>query len=157
MLSVIDRTWYSRPLGVPEHTSAGGVIARLEAGRAYVALVREGDFSDYILPKGHVEAGENMEEAARREIGEESGLTDLVLIEELGTRERLDFLKRAWKKTNYFLFITRQKEGAPTDPKHAYQLEWFSLEALPSLFWPEQRELIETKRERIRRALAQES
>lgn len=154
---MIDKTWYTRPPATPEHISAGGVIARRQDGRVYVALVREGEFSDYILPKGHVEAGENLEEAARREIGEESGLTDLLLVGELGVRERLDFLKRAWKKTHYYLFTTRQIAGTPTDSEHDYRLEWFPLDALPSMFWPEQKELIEANREQIRRALAQES
>lgn len=153
---MIDETWYIRPSATPEHISAGGVIARRQADRVYVALVREGEFSDYILPKGHVEAGENLEEAARREIGEESGLTDLVLIGELGVRERLDFRKRAWKKTHYYLFTTRQTEGTPTDREHNYHLEWFPLDALPPMFWPEQKELIETNRVQIKRALAQE-
>jgi len=153
---VIDESWYTRPPATPEHTSAGGVIVRRQGSRVYVALVREGEFSDYILPKGHVEAGENLEEAARREIGEESGLTDLVLVGELGVRERLDFLKRAWKKTHYYLFTTGQTEGTPTDRAHDYRLEWFPLDALPPMFWPEQKELIETNRAQIQRALAQE-
>jgi ADP-ribose pyrophosphatase YjhB (NUDIX family) len=157
MTFAIDETWYVRPPHVAEHLAAGGVIARLEGDRVYVALVREGAFTDYILPKGHVEEGETPEETARREIAEESGLTDLVLLGELGVRERLDFAKKGWKKTHYFLFTTRQKEGIPTDRARAYRLEWFPLDALPSMFWPEQRALVEENRERIRRALAQGS
>lgn len=154
---MIDETWYARPPDISEHLAAGGVIARREGERVYVALVREGAYADYILPKGHVEEGENLEETARREIAEESGLTDLVLLGELGVRERLDFAKKGWKKTHYFLFTTHQKEGVPTDRERAYRLEWFPLDALPSMFWPEQRALIEENREMIRRILAQRS
>ena len=118
--------------------------------------MREGEFADYVLPKGDVVAGEAWEEAARREIGEESGLTDLVLLGELGVRERLDYLKRAWKKTHYYLFSTRQITGTPTDLEHDYRLEWFPLDALPAMFWPEQKELIVAHRALIERTLAQE-
>jgi ADP-ribose pyrophosphatase YjhB (NUDIX family) len=154
---MIDESWYRRPAGIAEHVSAGGVIARVEKGRVWLALLREGELPDYILPKGHVEAGEDLETAARREIGEESGLTDLRLVGELGMRERLDFAKRAWKKTHYFLFVTHQVDGTPTDTLHDYRLEWFPLDALPSLFWPEQRALIEANREKIRRLATQAS
>ncbi|MHB0874653.1 MAG: NUDIX domain-containing protein, partial [Anaerolineae bacterium] len=89
--TVIDDSWYSRPAGVPQRTSAGGVIARVEAGTVLVGLVREGDFPDYILPKGRLEPGEEVEAAAVREIAEEAGITDLRLLRPLGVRERLSF------------------------------------------------------------------
>ncbi|HBB35684.1 MAG TPA: ADP-ribose pyrophosphatase [Cyanobacteria bacterium UBA9273] len=146
---MIDQTWYKRIPGVPDHTSAGGVVARLENEQIYIALLQENRNSEYVLPKGHVEAGETIEEAARREIEEEAGLSHLQLIAPLGVRERLAFSKRSWKITHYFLFITDQVEGSPTDPDNDYQLEWFPLAQLPSFFWPEQREIIETNRDRI--------
>jgi 8-oxo-dGTP pyrophosphatase MutT (NUDIX family) len=152
---MIDESWYARPAGVPEHDAAGGVIVRQEKGKLYVALVCEGEYEEYILPKGHVEAGETPEGAARREIMEESGLTDLTLIGRLGIRARLDYSRTSWKKTHYFLFLTSQTVGHPTDRYHDYVLEWHPLDDLPKLFWPEQRELIEVNRARIQRAAAQ--
>ncbi len=146
---MIDQTWYERIPGVPEQISAGGIVARLENDQIYVALVQENKRSEYVLPKGHVDPGETIEEAAKREIAEEAGLSNLQLIAPLGMQERLDFRKRSWKKIHYFLFITDQVEGIPTDPYIHYQLDWFPLNQLPSLFWPEQKELIETNRDRI--------
>ena len=43
-------------------------------GRILVALTREGDMAHYLLPKGGVEKGESLLEAARREIQEEAGI-----------------------------------------------------------------------------------
>ncbi len=145
----IDHTWYQRPPHVTEHVSAGGVVARLENNRSQIALIGERGLSGYVLPKGHVEPGESIEQAAMREIAEEAGLSDLTLIAPLGIKERLDFNKRSWKKTHYFLFLTNQSSGKPTDPNHDYEIKWFPLEAVPELFWPEQKQLVEENRERI--------
>ena len=146
---MIDESWYKRPPGVSDRTSAGGIVARIEDGRIYVALVGELGLTERVLPKGGVEPGESLEEAACREIEEEAGLSSLELIEELGVRERLSYDKICWITTYYFLFVTEQVEGTPTDVEHHYELAWHPIGALPALFWPEQRELIETNRDEI--------
>jgi ADP-ribose pyrophosphatase YjhB (NUDIX family) len=150
----IDRSWYARPAGVAEHVSCGGVIVRRDGTTVLVALISEPGLSGYVLPKGHLEPGENLEQAARREIAEEAGITDLVLKTKLGVQERLDFHKRAWKITHYFLFTTSQSVCAPTDPQHHYAVGWFALDTLPPMFWPEQRDLIEKNAQKIAQACA---
>jgi ADP-ribose pyrophosphatase YjhB (NUDIX family) len=151
----IDGSWYVRPAKIGLRTSAGGVIVRIENGKAYIALVNEKPFEIYVLPKGGVEKGENLEEAARREIEEEAGLGNLQFVEYLGTRERLDYARRRWATTHYYLFTTKQKEGKPTDPTHAYTCEWFSIDELPEMLWPEQRALVERCREKIEKLIAE--
>lgn len=146
---MIDHSWYKRPPHISESVSAGGVVVRLESSQIYVALVQAREKQEYFLPKGHVEPEESIQDAACREIEEEAGLKDLKLIENLGVRERLSFKKREWKKIHYFLFLTEQVEGKPTDPHVRYVLGWFPLEKLPPLFWPEQQELIEINRNLI--------
>ncbi len=140
---MIDETWYRRPQGVPVSLAAGGVVVRRGGDGWLVALVREAGTSRYILPKGRLDAGETAEEAARREIQEEAGLDGLQLLDDLGERERLNFKRNAWKVTRYFLFLAPHPCGRPTDRRHAYRCEWFSLEALPVMLWPEQRSLVE--------------
>jgi ADP-ribose pyrophosphatase YjhB (NUDIX family) len=146
----IDSSWYTRPLKIPSSTSAGGVIVRIENGKPLVALVKEEPYGVYILPKGRLEKGEDLEKAARREIEEEAGLSKLSQVQYLGARARLSFDKRKWITIHYFLFLTRQKKGKPTDQEHVYACEWFPLEALPEMLWPDQRELLESCREKIR-------
>ena len=143
----IDDSWYRRPPGMPAHISAGGVVARVERGRVHIALVREGTRFQYVLPKGHVESGEMVEQAARREIAEETGLADLELLGTLGVRERLDFDRTSWKTTHYFLFVTTQRQGSSAHSGH--EMTWFPIDALPPMFWPEQRDLLESNREKI--------
>jgi ADP-ribose pyrophosphatase YjhB (NUDIX family) len=140
---MIDENWYRRPEGIGEHVSAGGIVVRIANGRPLLAFVHEAGQESFVLPKGHVDTGEDPEAAARREIAEEAGLTDLQLVADLGVCERLNFARTSWKKTRYYLFLTNQASGMPRDPKHTRSVEWFPLAALPSLYWPEQAELIQ--------------
>ena len=145
----IDESWYRRPAKIRLRTSAGGVVVRIKDRKTYIALVKEQPFGIYVLPKGGVEQGEDLLTAAQREIEEEAGLSDLQLIEYLGTRERLTYDKRKWVTTHYYLFKTDQTEGKPTDPEHAYTCEWFPIDELPEMLWPEQQALLESCGEKI--------
>lgn len=144
----VDQSWFSRPPGTKLRTSAGGIIVRLHDGKAFVALVRgEGDGEGYVLPKGGVDYGETLEEAARREIEEEAGISQVDLVKSLGKKSRLSFDRRRWITTHYYLYTTRQIITQPTDPHIKYVTEWFCInEPIPALFWPEQQELLESAR-----------
>ena len=145
----IDQSWYHKPPGIVDRLASGGVVARREGDRVLIALVREGDWEDYVLPKGGVEEGEDLITAAQREILEEAGLSQLHLIQKLGTLERLTFTKNRWQIIHIFLFHTNQIEGIPTDTKHHDGVWWFPIDDLPAFFWPEQRELVEQNRDLI--------
>ena len=52
--------------------SAGAIILRNVEGQLKIALAqRQGDPKAWVLPKGHVEVGESLEQAALREVHEE--------------------------------------------------------------------------------------
>lgn len=146
---IIDDSWYHRPPNVPEEVSAGGIVARLESSQVLVALVQEERDPRYVLPKGGIDPGETIEQAARREIAEEAGLSELILLADLGKKERLTYAKKAWKKTYYFLFATNQIDGKPTDRFQQYELLWAPIDRLPNLIWPEQKALIDLNRDLI--------
>ena len=146
----IDNSYFIKPLDIPERPSAGGVIIRRDQEKLLIALVTEPHYPDYLLPKGGVEKGENLQTAAKREIQEEAGLTRLKLITYLGKTEHLSLHKKNWGITHFFLFITDQIEGKPTDKNaHNYSTKWFPLDKLPHMFWPDQKQLIEENREKI--------
>jgi 8-oxo-dGTP pyrophosphatase MutT (NUDIX family) len=150
----IDESWYTRPAsGVRDRLAAGGIIVRKdEAGTLWIALTTGEDLkgSAYILPKGGVDSGEEIETAARREIEEEAGFSQLKLVEKLGIRERLSFDKTRWTTTHYFLYKTDETKPQPTEIARGYVTHWFDFsQPLPELFWPEQAALIETFRARI--------
>jgi len=96
--------------------SAGGVVVR----KNLVLVVSQHGIS-WSLPKGHVEKGESPVDAAKREIYEESGITDLDFIRELGeySRHKLSESggedKSELKTIKFFLFRTVQEKLAPMD------------------------------------------
>lgn len=146
---MIDDTWFQRPEGVRESVAAGGIVARREGADILIALAQERILDDYVLPKGHVDPGETIEQAAAREIEEEVGISDLLLVGSLGTKERLSYDKTEWKISHYFLYTTDQIEATPTDRDQHDAMAWFPLKDLPKVFWPEQRELLMENRDRI--------
>jgi 8-oxo-dGTP pyrophosphatase MutT (NUDIX family) len=139
----VDQRWYTRPPGCGDRITAGGVVFRLDANeRVLVALTREHEVPHYVLPKGGVEITDaDLEAAARREVLEEVGLSELETVCYLGERGRLCLHRRNWQIQHYYLFTTTQESGTPTDP-NPLGLFWFPVLELPQLFWPEQRELI---------------
>jgi 8-oxo-dGTP pyrophosphatase MutT (NUDIX family) len=147
--STIDQSWYKRPQGIRSRISSGGIVVRFTDGGPLIALTREGDWPLYVLPKGGVEVGETYEEAARREIEEEAGLSELKLIGYLGRRDRLSFTRTRWMSIHYYLFTTTQETGIPTDSAHHFGVWWFPPNALPAMLWPEQVSLIQEQAETI--------
>jgi 8-oxo-dGTP diphosphatase len=59
----------------PEILAAGGVVwRRADDGRKEVAVIYRPKYDDWTLPKGKLDPGETFEQAALREVHEETGL-----------------------------------------------------------------------------------
>lgn len=144
--------YYEKPSNPRLRTGAGGVVARQEAGAVCVALIRDRGTREYVLPKGGVEKSETLEQAAAREIAEEAGLTRLTLLAPLGVASRLTGKQTTWQTTHYFLFLTDQIKGKPTD-RRDWELDWFDLARLPELYWREQRAILVDNLAKIRKAV----
>ena len=153
---LVDDSWYQRPERVRTRYSAGGIVVRREGDEILVALTREGALRLFVLPKGGIERGEDALTAARREIAEEAGLTDIHLLADLGTRERCGWKKNIWIITHFYLFSTTQIKGVPTDYKRHFGVWWYPIQALPEMLWPDQRRLIESNHELIERLMSHE-
>jgi 8-oxo-dGTP pyrophosphatase MutT (NUDIX family) len=61
-----------------DETSAGGVVFRKEGAEPLYLLIRD-SYQNWGFPKGHLEAGEQPDAAALREVSEETGLARLEL------------------------------------------------------------------------------
>jgi len=152
----IDKSWYVKPDGdFPERLAAGGVVIRKDKNELLIGLIRDKKFSKYMLPKGAVNKNESSEEAAAREVSEETGISNLKLIFHLGKKERLSSEKDRWAIINYYLFITNQVCGTQKleEGEKDIIFGWFDIDKLPDLFWPEQKELIEENLEKIKKAI----
>ncbi len=145
----IDHTWYCKPCGIRERLTAGGVVVRRTPAGLMVALSRERGIDGWVLPKGGVEPGEDLDAAALREIEEEAGLTALTKRGDLEVLERLESERRFWSVIHYGLYETGQVRGIIRDLKNHPGMDWFPLEALPDMFWPDERALIERHRDAI--------
>jgi len=101
--------------------SAGGVVVNKMTGD--VLIVKQPN-NVWSLPKGHIESDEDSVVAAKREIFEESGVTEPEFIKELGEYERFKIGKDSkndeseLKNIKMYLFTTNQKDLQPIDKKH---------------------------------------
>jgi 8-oxo-dGTP pyrophosphatase MutT (NUDIX family) len=111
-------------------TSAGGVVFRVfESGPRFLLILDS--HGNWGFPKGHVDAGESPEAAARREIGEETGVADVVLRSPLGT---IDWFFRfrgrlVHKYCHYFLFESPTGSPTPHGAEGIVACEWHDAEA----------------------------
>src|SRR3954466_1506534 len=131
-----------------EETSAGGlVIDSNDAREARAALIGRTDRRGRLLwslPKGHVEPGETTQDAAVREVAEETGITGRVLAE-LGT---IDFWfvadgRRIHKTVHHFLLMATNGELSADDVE-VEEVAWVPLGELPGrLAYADERRLIE--------------
>ena len=140
---------------VPTRVSAGGVVLRKDGDRWMIAMEQQEKYMDgaWFLPKGHVEEGEDFEAAARREIEEEVGISELKLIEYLGKKERMSTLRSEFKIIHYFLFETVQVEMhlIPSDKVH--RGKWFDLfDEEVKTPYEEQNKIIELVRNKVKQA-----
>jgi 8-oxo-dGTP pyrophosphatase MutT (NUDIX family) len=110
--------------------SAGGIVLNAK----HQVLVVQQNKNSWSLPKGHVDPGESALEAARREIREEAGITDLDLLRDLGAYSRakigqggLNDLSEM-KVMRMFLFKTDSAKLKLCDPAIS-AARWLSPEA----------------------------
>jgi len=131
-----------------EETSAGGlVLDQRDLTGARAALIGRTDRRGRLLwsmPKGHVEPGETAEDAAVREVMEETGITGEILAP-LGT---IDFWfvadgRRIHKTVHHFLLVCTGGELSDEDVE-VEQVEWVPLGDLPDrLAYADERRLVE--------------
>jgi len=130
-----------------EETSAGGLVIDRTAIEPRAALIARHDRRGRLvwsLPKGHVEAGETAEDAALREVEEETGIRGR-MVASLGT---IDFWfiaenRRIHKTVHHFLMEAAGGELSDADPE-VDQVAWVNVSDLRQrLAYADERRLLD--------------
>lgn len=92
-------------------------MVRVIAGEPHVLVIRD-PYQNWGLPKGHLKRGEGSGEAAVREVREETGLTDVVLGQELAS---IDWYFRAEGKLihKFCVFFLMTSEAGEPEPQRS--------------------------------------
>jgi 8-oxo-dGTP pyrophosphatase MutT (NUDIX family) len=136
---------HSRTMTGPrERISAGGVVVRTDAG-AQVCLIRPAGRRVWGLPKGGVETGETLAQAAVREVAEETGISGVV-DDALGSIDYSFYSReqngRIHKTVHYYLMHATGGDTADHDHEVS-EARWVGLrEALRLMTYPNEREMV---------------
>lgn len=110
-------------------TSAGGIVYRMQDGEALFLLIRD-SYRNWGFPKGHLEAGEQPQDAAVREVQEETGLGELRVD---GAIETIDWFfrfrgKLVHKVCHFYLMRTRHARTNPQREEGITACRWARFE-----------------------------
>ena len=129
-----------------EKLAAGGVIIDDSTGVRRVLLVHRPGYDDWSFPKGKLEAGETVEQAAIREVKEETGLTCRIIRELAITRYRYRTHARGRlrpKSVHYFL-MERVSRRVKVPVEEVDTAEWFEIEeAAQTLTYAQDKKLLD--------------
>ena len=91
--------------------AAGGVVVK---DGKFVSIVRH-DIPD--LPKGHIEKGESPEQAALREVEEETGIGKLRIVKELPSTWHCYWEHEEWKLKRTYWYLMESEEAIQPKPQ----------------------------------------
>jgi len=111
---------------VREPTAGGIVFRRNKEGEVEILLIQDAK-DRWTIPKGHIEEGETAQQTARREIGEEAGLSDVDVLNWLG---KIHFRYRRVDKlvlmtTQIYLVRARGDTNAIQKEEWMNGIKWF--------------------------------
>ena len=126
-------------------TSSGGVLLRKENGQTSVVLIARNNRGIWCLPKGLIEADESAEEAAEREVAEETGLKGKI-IDKIGEVSYWYWSKgertRYFKTVHFYLMEYLGGDTANHDSE-VEEAKWFPVnEALQIMTFKSERGIV---------------
>ncbi len=129
----------------PEITHAGGIVVRLEQEIIkYLVITAKKNPKHWVLPKGHIESGERIEETALREVLEETGIKARLL----SPLNILQFNTGNKIVTAKFYLMAYVEDTKQSEER---TLRWCSYdEALSILTFPDTKELLRLAKRKLR-------
>jgi len=137
-------------------TSAGGVVFRRTDSGVRVLLIRD-PYANWGLPKGHLEPEETPEQAAVREVEEETGLRELAVVDRLPTIDWYfrDRGRLIHKFCHFFLIEAAAGEPVPQADEGITDCTWLDVQAaLDRVGYANAREVIRAAVKRLEDAPA---
>lgn len=118
-----------------DEVSAGGVVVRHVAGAEPLFLLIRDSYQNWGFPKGHVEAGECAQDAALREVAEETGVAQLTI---LGAIDPIDWFFRfrgqlIHKVCHFYLMEAADARTSPQRAEGITACRWTSFDEAQSL------------------------
>ena len=113
-----------------EILAAGGIVIDGQTGTPRVLLVHRPRYDDWSFPKGKLDSGETVEEAALREVKEETGLKCRI-IRELPTMRysyRTQTKGRVRPKVVHYFLMERVKGKIRVPGAEVDKAAWFDLD-----------------------------
>jgi 8-oxo-dGTP pyrophosphatase MutT (NUDIX family) len=125
--------------------AGGGIVIREHENKLRVLIVHRNRYNDYSLPKGKVQQKESFEEAAIREVFEETGFK-VIIAGVAGVHSR--WVDTKMKITVFFTMeLSDHKQYAinSNNDNEVKEILWLSIEELEKyISYPEQTALIQT-------------
>ena len=122
----IERTWMTYCMNYFEVVSAGGVVVNQRGNILWI--LRNGHWD---IPKGKVEMGEKLEEAALREVTEETGISDIKITDDLiATYHTYEIDGVVHLKTTFWYAMEHamgDTKGIPQDIEGITEVRWMKL------------------------------
>ncbi|MCC7195168.1 MAG: NUDIX domain-containing protein [Gemmatimonadaceae bacterium] len=128
--------------------SAGGVVFRRDGSRTLVLVICDSR-GHWGFPKGHVEPGEAAEEAAIREVCEETGVNAAAVVGQLKSiRWRFSSRgTRVSKTCHFFALVTEQVRTTPQRKEGITACRWVSPDVARRLLtWDNARGVLDSAR-----------
>lgn len=150
------KKYFKRPKSsiqeIVREPTAGGIVFRHGQNGVEILLIQDAK-NRWTIPKGHIEEGETAQQTARREIGEEAGLTDVDMLGWLGKihfrYRRVDRL--VLMTTQIYLVRAKGDTNAIQKEEWMNGIKWFSFhEALDMIEYEDIGKLMLLAMKRIR-------
>lgn len=138
---------------IVREATAGGIVFRHNKKGELEILLTQDAKDRWTIPKGHIEEGETAQQAAKREIAEEAGLSETDMLGWLGKihfrYRRVD--KLVLMSTQIYLVRAKGDTNAIQKEEWMNGIKWFSFEdALDAIEYEDIGKLMLIARKRIR-------